>query len=199
MRLLALLEYAALVIGIIGMIAGKFFAIDKGFEFGVFMAGVGVAVGGLEGVFTRRMGFRPADDAYEVYAGAPAVIVGLMMLLVGGAVIGAAYLLADGTWHSTVNYLTRRPAPVLAAAGLLVLGAGVLMTLNPRGRRGWAWRLFIYIPRLLFGLVFVAGGLSAIALGVWEFLEPRAFDDFVRKLPDGAEVMRAVRKLFRTG
>lgn len=195
MRLLALLEYAALVIGIIGIIAGKFFAIDKGFEFGVFMVGVGIAIGGIEGLATRRMPFRTSEEAYEVYAGAPAVIVGLLALLVGAVAIAAAYVLADGAWNSTVNYLIRRPAPVLAAAGILLVGIGALMTLNPQARRGWAWTLFIYIPRWLLGVVLVAAGLAGIALGAWEWRDPQAYDDFVRKLPSGSEVMRALRKL----
>jgi hypothetical protein len=197
MRLLALLEYAALVIGIIGMIAGKFFAIDKGFEFGVFMAGVGIALGGIEGVVTRRMPFRTSEEAFEVYAGAPAIIVGLLALLIGGVVIGAAYVLADGAWNSTVNYLLRRPAPALAAAGLLLVGVGALMMLNPQARRGWAWTLFIYIPRWLLGVVLVAAGLASIALGAWEWFEPQKFDRFVKLLPSPAEVMGTVRRLWR--
>jgi hypothetical protein len=198
-RLIAFIEYAAVIIGLIAMIAGKFFALPDGFNFGVFMTGAGIALGGIEAVLTRRMGFRPSDDAYEAYAGAPAVIVGIMALLVGAAIIASAYLLADGTWHSTVNYLARRPAPLLAAAGLLLTGTGVLMMLNPQGRRGLAWRLLVYVPRSLFGLILVAAGAAAIALGAWEWLDPRAYDGFVRKLPSGTEVMRAVRKLFRTG
>ena len=183
MRLIAFIEYSAVIIGVIAMFAGKFFALPTGFHFGVFMAGAGIALGGLEALATRRMPFRPSDDAYEAYAGAPAVIVGLMALLIAAAIIGSAYLLADGRWHSAVNYLTRRPAPLLGAAGLLLIGIGVLMMLNPQGRRGWAWRLFVYVPRSLLGLIFVLGGLAGIALGVWEWLEPQAFDGFVSKLP----------------
>lgn len=194
MRLLAFIEYAAVLIGVIAMVAGQFFALAKGFQFGVFMVGAGIALGGVEGIFSQRMPFRPADDAYEAYAGAPAIIVGLMALLVGAATIVSAYLLADGLWHGTLNYLARRPGPVLAAAGFLLGGTGVLMMLNPQGRRGWAWTLFAYLPRSLLGLVFIAAGLAGIALGVWEFLEPRAYDDFVRKLPSGAELMRALRR-----
>ena len=200
MRLLiAFIEYAAVIIGLIAMIAGKFFALPDGFHFGVFMTGAGIALGGIEAVLTRRMCFRPSDDAYEAYAGTPAMIVGLMALLIGAAVIGTAYLLADGLWHTTVNYLTRRPAPVLVAAGLLLIAIGVLMMLNPQGRRGLAWRLLVYVPRSLFGLLLVAAGAAGIALGAWEWLEPQAFDGFVRKLPSGAEVMRSVRKLYRPG
>ncbi len=199
MRLLAFIEYAAVVIGVIAMVAGQFFALPKGFQFGVFMAGAGIALGGIEGIFSQRMGFRPADDAYEAYAGAPAIIVGLMALLVGAAIIASAYLLADGLWHSTLNYLARRPAPLLAAAGLLLTGTGVLMMLNPQGRRGWAWTLFAYLPRSLLGLVFIAAGLAGIGLGVWGFLEPRAFDDFVRRLPSAGDLMRSLRRLYRSG
>jgi hypothetical protein len=129
------------------------------------------------------MCFRNSEDKWETYAGAPAMIVGLMALLVGGAVIASAYLLADGVWYSTVNYLTRRPAPVMIAAGLLLIGTGVLMMLNPRGRVGMAWTLLVRVPRSLLGLVLVAAGLAGIGLGVWEWLEPVAFDRFRRSLP----------------
>lgn len=198
MRLIAFIEYAAVVIGLIAMIAGKFFGLPDGFNFGVFMAGAGIALGGIEAVLTRRMSFRPSDDAYEAYAGAPAVIVGLMALLAGAAIIASAYLLADGTWHATVNHLARRPAPVLGAAGLLLIGIGVLMMLNPRGRRGWAWKLLVYVPRSLFGLILVAAGAAAIALGAWEWLEPQAFDGFVRKLPRTLD-WPSWRRLLRAG
>ena len=182
MRLLAFIEYAAVVAGVIGVLAGRFFALAKGFELGVFLIGAGIALGGIEAVLTRRMPFRSAEDAYEAYAGAPALIVGLMALLVGAGIVAAAYLLSDGLWHSTVNHLARRPAPVLAAAGLLLIGIGVLMMLNPQGRTGWAWRLFVYLPRSVVGLVLLAGGLAAIGLGAWEWFQPQAFDRFLREL-----------------
>jgi len=182
-RLLAFLEYAAVIIGIVAMIAGHFFALPKGFHLGVFLVGAGFALGGIEAVFTRRMPFRPADDSYEDQAGAPALIVGLMALAIGAAFIGSAYLLDMAQWHATVHYLNRRPAPVLGTAGLFLIGFGVLMVLNPEGRRGWIWRIFIYFPRALAGIVLLAAGVAGIALGAWEWLQPQAFDDFVRKLP----------------
>jgi len=182
MRMLAFIEFTAVVVGIIGMIAGQFFTVHKGLHLGVFMAGAGIALGGLESVFTRRMCFRVWDGKYEDYAGAPAMIVGLMALLIGAGLIGTAYVLNDGTWNSTVHYLTRRPALLLMAGGLLLIGAGVLMMLNPRGRRGLAWTLLVRVPRSLAGFILVVGGLAGIGLSVWEWLEPFAFDRFVRNL-----------------
>ena len=186
MRLIAFIEYAAVIIGVVAVIAGEFFALPRGLHLGVFLIGAGIALGGIEALATRRMCFRASEDAYEAYAGAPAIIVGMMALLIGTAIIATAYLLADGLWHTTMSYLARRPAPALLAAGLLLIGIGTLMMLNPQGRRGLAWTLLVHLPMSLAGFILVAGGLAGIALGAWEWLEPLAFDRFVRQLPPWA-------------
>ncbi len=183
MRLIAFLEYVAVLIGVVAMTAGQFFALPKAFHLGVFLVGAGTALGGIEALFTRRMPFRPSQDAYENYAGAPALIVGLMALVVGAAAIASAYLLDMGRWHATVHYLMRRPAPLLAVAGLFLIGIGVLMTLNPQGRHGWVWRILVYAPRVAVGILVIAAGIAVAGLGAWERLEPEAFDVFAKKLP----------------
>ena len=197
MRLIAFTEYAALIIGLIAVIAGQFFELPKGVHLGVFLIGAGILLGGLESIVTLQMGFRLSEDAYEDYAGAPALLVGVMALLVGTGLIATAYFLAEGQWYTAANYLTRRPAPLLIAAGLLLGGAGVLMMLNPEGRTGWAWTLLVRIPRGLLGFMVLAGGLAGVGLGVWEWLEPLAFDAFVSKLPPAfdAFVSKLPRKL----
>ena len=183
MRLLSFLEIVAIVIGSIGMIAGQFFGLAKGFNLGLFVAGAGFAVCGIDSLVTRRMVFRPSDDVYENYAGLPAIIVGLMVRTLGAAMIGAAYLLDNEQWHSTVHYLTRRPAPVIGVGGLFLVGIGVLMMLNPQGRSSWAWRLLVYFPRSLIGLVVIAAGLAVIGLGAWEWFQPDAFRAFIKTVP----------------
>ena len=180
MRLIAFLQYVAIVIGALGMLAGQFFGIAKGFNLGLFVAGAGFAIGGIDSLITRRMVFRPSDDVYENYAGAPAVIVGLMALAVGAAMIGAAYLLDNEQWHATTSYLLRRPAPLFGAAGLFFMGFGILMMLNPQGRTGWLWRILIYFPRWLAGVLVVAIGIVAITLGAWEWLDPQKSHTFIR-------------------
>jgi hypothetical protein len=183
MRLVSFLAYTGLVIGAIGMLAGQFFGVAKGFNLGVFMAGAGLGIAGADALITRRMPFRPSDDVYENYANLPAIIVGLMVLVIGAAMIGAAYLLDNEQWHSTVNYLTRRPAPVIAVGGLFLIGIGVLMMLNPQGRSSWAWRILVYFPRSLVGLLVIAAGLATIGLGAWEWLEPQGYRAFIKTVP----------------
>lgn len=196
MRLLAFLQYTAIVIGSIGMIAGQYFGIAKAFNLGVLVAGVGFALAGIDALATRRMVFRPSDDVYENYAGPPAVIVGLMVLIVGAGMIGAAYLLDNEQWHSTLNYLTRRPAPLLGVGGLYVAGVGVLLMLNPLGRASWVWRILVYAPRWLFGVVLVAAGVALVGLGAWEWLQPPQAHAFIKTLPQKLdELLRAARQL----
>jgi uncharacterized membrane protein YidH (DUF202 family) len=184
MRLISFLQYFALVAGCAGMLAGQFFGIAKFFNLGVFVAGAGFALGGIDALVTRRMVFRPSDEAYENYAGLPAVIVGLMVLVVGAGMVGAAYLLDNEQWHSTVNYLTRRPAPLIAVGGLFLVGIGVLMILNPQGRSSWVWRILVYFPRSLIGLVVIAAGIAVIGLGAWEWHDSQAFHAFIKTAPE---------------
>jgi hypothetical protein len=184
MRLLAFLQYAALVIGSLGMVAGQYFGIAKGFNLGVFVAGAGFALAGIDALVTRRMCFRPSDDVYENYAGAPAVIVGLMVLAVGAAMIASAYLLDNEQWHAAVSHVMRRPAPLLATGGLYVTGFGVLAMLNPQGRTSWIWRMLVYLPRFLLGVLLVAAGIASIGVGAWEWHDTQAAHAFMKTVPE---------------
>ena len=190
MRLIALLEYAAVIIGAIGTVAAQFFALPKGFSLGVFVVGAGCALAGIDALVTQRMCFRASDDAHEDYAGMPALIVGMMVLAIGAAMIASAYLLDNDQWHATVQHLIRRPAPLLAVAGLFVVGFGILMMLNPQGRSGWLWRILVYFPRSLLGLVVVAAGITVIGLGAWEWLEPQSSHAFMKTLPRKLDELR---------
>src|SRR4051812_28733270 len=75
------------------------------------------------------------------------------------------------------------PAPLIAAGGLFLIGFGILMMLNPQGKSSWVWRILVYVPRALAGLVIVAAGIALIGLGVWEWLQPTAFRAFAAALP----------------
>ncbi|MDH5534309.1 MAG: hypothetical protein OEZ08_01895 [Betaproteobacteria bacterium] len=107
----------------------------------------------------------------------------LAVLVVVLGLAGCPYVSTDGVWHSTLNYLTRRPGPALIGGGLLVVGTGLLlMIINLHGRRGLAWMLLVRIPWSLLGFILVVVGLPLIGLGVWELIEPLAFDRFIGDL-----------------
>jgi len=180
MRILAFVEYTAMLVGAIGMVAAKFYALPNGTHLGLFLIGAGIALGGLESIFTRQMSFRFSSTVSEDYSGLPAVAWGLMTLLIGGAVIASAYLMQSGSWYSTLNFLSRRPGPVIAAGGFLSIGTGILLMIDPQGKRG-IWRmLLVRLPKTFLGVALIVAGLAAVGLGIWEWFEPRGYNQFVR-------------------
>ena len=175
MRIAGFVEYTALVVGGLGLLASHTFNQPKGIQLSLCVIGAGIVLGGLESIFTGRGGFRWASDSGDTYAGPPSLVWGLMLLTVGGAVIAAAYLLADGSWSSVVSQLMRRPGPALIVVGLLLAGAGFLL-LVPRGRSGVAWTLLVRTPKIVVGVVLLNLGYVAVVLGAWEWLDPRGFE-----------------------
>jgi hypothetical protein len=183
MRMLAFFEYGAVLLGAIAVIAANVFAAPRALHIGVFLIGSGIALGGAESVFTRQTGFRFRSDAGAAYAGTPAVVWGLMLLLVGVAVIAGSYLMSRGLAAGVLAHLARRPAPVLAAAGLLALGGGALLLFNPPVRSGF-WRvLLLTLPRSLLGAALALAGVAALGAGLWEWLDPQTFARVLRALP----------------
>ncbi len=183
MRISSLLSWSAIVVGVMGVVAGRVFHVPKGLYLGVCVIGVGFAVAGLESLVTRRMSLRPSETS-EHYAGVPAVIWGLMASLIGAAAIAAAYSLRAGSWHATTSQLLRHPGPAWAAIGLLTAGAGALLMVQS-DRRSNIWRaLFVRYPRTLIGLAVLLAGLLAAGIGVWEWFDPYGFNRYVHATHD---------------
>lgn len=174
MRLITSVEYALIFIGAVGMLAARVYYLPAGFRLGLFLIGAGIALGGVESIYLRRMSFRFSSFRDDDYAGTPALIWGWMALIVGTAIIASAYLMERGLWLTVVNYLMRRPGALLALLGLLIAGAGALVTVSPRSR-GLAWTLLVRVPKTLLGVLVVVSGLAVVGLGLWETIDPRSF------------------------
>lgn len=193
MRLIAFLEYALMVLGAIGIIAARYYALPKGVHLSIFCIGAGVLLGALESFHSRRMGLRLSDRSDGAYDGTPALIWGLMLLLIAVCVIGTAYAMDAGRWNAVTAYLQQRPGAIYVLGGLLAMGAGALALVNPQGRRAWWKTLLFRVPRVIFAVLLLVAGLIAVACGVWEWLDPRDFQKGTRvilsiiesTLPDG--------------
>jgi len=175
MNLLPFIELCLVVAGLLAAIAGHYFSLDKSLALGAFLLGAGLVLGGLESVFTQRMSFRFHASANEDYLGTPAVIFGLMQILVGGIAVAVAHLIAGGMWQATLTALYLRPWPLLAVLGPLLIGAGVLLMPEAKDLRGAIRSFAIGIPRAIAGLIVAAAGAAAAISGVWEWLDPGSF------------------------
>lgn len=180
MRIATFLAFSLMVFGAIGVAAAHTFGLPKGVHLGIFAIGAGFLIGALESLYTRRLSLRAWGDAAGAYDGIPAVIWGLMLLLIAACAIGAAYAMDAGRWSAVTAHLGRRPGAWYALCGLLLMGAGALAFVNPHGQCVWWKTLLFRLPRVLFAALLTLAGLIALACGVWEWLDPRDFQNAMR-------------------
>jgi len=175
MRIATFLAFSLMLLGLIGALAARFFALPKGVHLGIFCIGAGVLIGAIESLYLRRMSLRAGNEAAAAYDGIPAVIWGLMLLLAAACIMGAAYAMNGGHWNAVTGYLNQRPGAVYAFCGLQLLGLGMLAFVNPHGLQVWWKTLLFRVPRVILAGLLVLAGLIALACGLWEWVDPRDF------------------------
>ena len=180
MRLLTFLEYVAIVVGAIAILAGRHFALANGVHLGILLIGVALAAGGIESLYSRQMSLRFSEVAG--YDGFPALVWGMMLLLAGGALVAYAYLLDTGDWPRAAGLLKQYPGIVYAAAGLLLVGFSVLLFTDPGAHRNWWQTLLRRVPRVIVALVALICGITAMASGAWQIADPQGFAQVERQV-----------------
>jgi hypothetical protein len=180
MRFLTFLEYVAIVVGAIAILASRHFALAKGVHLGILLIGAGIAAGGIESLYSRQMSLRFSENAG--YDGFPAMVWGMMLLLAGGALIGYAYLLDTGAWPQAARLLKQNPGIVYAAASLLLLGLSVLLFADPGTQRNRWQTLLLRLPRVIVALVALTCGIAAMASGAWQIADPQGFAQVERQV-----------------
>jgi hypothetical protein len=180
MRLTAFIEYCAIAIGIISILADRYLAFPKGVELGGCLIGIGFLLAGLEAILTRQMSLRFSDYGWDDWMGAPSVIVGMMQLLTGLALIGCAYAQYAGQWLNVVNFLSARPGPVMAAAGLMLLGLGMVVIIMADRYGGKLRFIFVGGPQMVVGAVLMTLGVASLSAGTWEWFHRPSFERFAQ-------------------
>lgn len=178
MRLLTFVEYAAILIGAIGMLVGTHFAALKDSHLGVYLIGAGLALAGAEALYSREMSLLYTGETAPRHSGFPAIVWGFMLLCIGGALIGYAYLTGAGLWPQVAATLARYPGATCVAIGLLMVGFSILLLVDSGSRRGWLLTLLLRLPRVLVAIVMLLGGITAAAGGTWQLLDAPGFAAF---------------------
>ena len=190
MRLLTFVEYAAIFVGAIAIYAGGHYALAKGIHLGILLIGAGLAVGGIESLYSRRMSLRFSEDAAEGYSGFPALVWGTMILLAGAALIAYASLLDVGAWPRAERLLKQNPAIVYIVAGLFLAGFSVLLFTDTNANRKLWQTLLLRVPRVIVAVGMLTLGIATIAAGAWQFADPKGYAKVER---DAWERVKAVK------
>ena len=175
MRLLTFLEYAAIFAGAIAIYVGQHFALAKGVHLGIFLIGAGLAVGGIESLYSRRMSLRFSEDAAEGYSGFPALVWGTMLLLAGTAIAGCAYLLDVGLWPRAEHLLKQYPAIMYFVAGLYLAGLSILLFTDTNANRKLWQTLLLRVPRVIVAVIVLMCGIAVIGAGAWQTVDPTGY------------------------
>jgi hypothetical protein len=192
MPLLTFLEYMAIVAGAIAILAGKYFALANGVHLGMVLIGTGIAAGGIESLYSRRMSLRFSEAA--AYDGFPALVWGTMLLFAGAALIGYAYLLDTGDWPRAARLLNQYPGIVYVAAGLLLAGFSVVLFADPGTQRNWWQTLLLRVPRVIVAVLVLTLGIAAITAGAWQIVDPQGFAQVERQVHARVDAVRAAIK-----
>lgn len=184
LNLLPVVEYCALISGILVVWTGRQSAAERDLALGVALVGGALLVGGLASIVTRRMSFRFYADPRAGHAGAAAVIAGLMQLIAGGLAAAAAHALAMHTWQARLDALLVNPWPLLIPVSLLLICAGLLMMRRSSDRVGPLGTVLFLVPKTLMAVAAVGAGAAILGGWGWKIYDPQAFQSFLSLVPD---------------
>lgn len=184
LNLLPVVEYCALISGIFVVWTGLQSAAERDVALGVGLVGGALLVGGLASIVTRRMSFRFYVNPRTGYAGAAAIIAGLMQLIAGGLAAAATHALATHTWQARLDDLLVNPWPLLIPLSLLLICAGLLMMRPSSDRVGPLGTVLFRVPKTLIAVAAVGAGAAILGGWGWKMYDPQAFQSFLSLVPD---------------
>jgi hypothetical protein len=184
LNLLPFVEYCALVAGIFTVAEGRRSAAEQDVALGMLLVGAALLLAGLASIVTKRMSFRFYGSARTSYAGATALITGMMQVIVGGLAVATAYALATHVWQARLDALLANPWPLLIPLGLLLIGAGLLLVRRSSSYVGPLGTVLFILPKTLTGVAALGAGAAILVGWAWKIYDPQAFLSFVRLFPD---------------
>lgn len=184
LNLLPFVEYCALIAGIVTVAEGRRSAAEQDVALGMLLVGAALLLAGLASIATKRLSFRFYVSARTSYAGATALITGMMQVIVGGLAVAAAYALATHVWQAKLDALLTNPWPLLIPLGLLLIGAGLLLVRRSSSYVGPLGTVLFILPKTLTGVAALGAGAAILVGWAWKIYDPQAFLSFVRLFPD---------------
>jgi len=184
LNLLPFVEYCALLAGVLAVVEGRRSAAEQYVTLGILLVGAALLLAGLASIVTKRMSFRFYGSARTSYAGATALITGMMQVIVGGLTVAAAYALATHVWQAKLDALLTNPWPLLIPLGLLLIGAGLLLVRRSSSYFGPLWTVLFILPKTVTGIAALGAGAALLVGWAWKIYDPEAFLGIVRLVPD---------------
>lgn len=149
----------------------------------VLLAGMMIAMG-ISAFRTRehqtaRMSVNVPHGGPFTFRGTAAVLKGTVFILLGVAGLAAALTWTLEMEQAALHHLTRRPGLALLGVGALLASWGSARILGAVEWRASLGDILRTLPERYSGLLMVILGLGAASVGLWEILDPAAFDRLI--------------------
>jgi len=155
------------------------------------LGGSAMWIGGLA-VKERRLLFMRGgtvrrEHRYVIYEGLAAIPYGLTYLEGGASLaVAAMFFFAGGSLERLRSMMLARPSLALLPAGFMLASYGLGFVIGFVRRAGSAWQrvlgMLLDAPARLGGLILIAWGLAALAVGATEALSPAIFNQWFQWL-----------------
>jgi hypothetical protein len=144
---------------------------------GLVPIGGTVMVWGADAIITRRSSYTIGEDNQreETYRGFAAMADGLVLLIIGFAIISAGVVLLLGFEQAVLGYLQLRPGVALLFGGGLATMYGLTLMLGSQQENQGGLRTLASIPARIFGFILFILGAGGLVLGLLEILLPNTF------------------------
>lgn len=188
------LQTALPALGLLSWIAGQRLGRTWLVDAGIFVLAAAAVLTGLACIAWRRVVVLRRELSFGfklvVYEGVPARLAGVALITLGCAVaaVGAAHAMGVDALRMR-EIVVARPGFALAPLGfaLLVAGAAYMIGFAADLATGAnpVLEVLYGVPQRLGGLILAAIGAAALALGLYELIEPAGFDGLVNSLKRG--------------
>lgn len=125
---------------------------------------------------TARMDVHLPHGGPYTFRGTAAVLKGAVFILLGISGLTAVLVRAAGREQAVLEHFLRRPGLALLGAGTLLISWGSARILGAVEWRASFGDLVRSLPERYSGLLMVLLGLGAASVGLWESIDPTAFD-----------------------
>jgi hypothetical protein len=149
---------------------------------GITSIGLGLLLSGFTTMATGELTMWRGRYGVTRDRGLSARLFGLVLGLIGGALLAVAAARVIGLDDRLVAFLGDRPGFAMVPVGILSLALGAANLVGAWNRRGSLSGVFVSLKNWLGGLLFVAIGLILVGVGLYEVAAPQAFDDLLNSL-----------------
>lgn len=146
---------------------------------GLAVTSLGIIAFGVDAMRTREDTYSIGDTEMpqtQTYSGFAAIMSGLLMAMIGFAILVYALIALLGLQDRFLGYVSVHPGIALLFGGIMMVAFSFTLVLGSLEDRRSVWSLLGSLPARVFGLALLLVGIALILLGGFEVVSPVRYD-----------------------